>query len=218
VHHELLRSITNAALALFEAEACSLALLDREREELVFYATSGGRADQVDGMHLPVGHGIAGWVVASGEAIAVQDVARDPRFAADVASSLGHTPRSIVAMPLETERGILGVIEVLDARSEDRSNMELLELFARQAALAIESTAVVSDLGRSLFEAAAGATGDAELTALLREVARTAPAPRGELARVAALFWELGLAGSDEAALAVRIIEAFLDYARGRPA
>ena len=117
-HEELLRSITEAAKNIFEAAACSLALLDDAQEELTFYVASGAGAEDVIGMRVPVGQGIAGWVVSSGQPIEIADVTRDPRFARDVAETTGYVPRAILAMPLETERAMLGVIEVLDRRAD----------------------------------------------------------------------------------------------------
>jgi len=79
-----------------------------------------------------------------GQPIEIADVTRDPRFARDVAESTGYVPRAILAMPLETDRAMLGVIEDLDRRKDGGSgarDMELLALFARQAALAIETRA-----------------------------------------------------------------------------
>jgi GAF domain-containing protein len=218
-HDELLRSITAAAKDLFGAAACSLALLDEEEEHLLFHVATGAGADEVVGLRVPVGRGVAGWVVTSGQPIAIADVRRDPRFASDVAQTTGYVPQSILAMPLQTERAMLGVIEVLDRSSdgrEDRRDMQLLGLFAEQAALAIENSRVFSDLGRMLLEAAADAAGDGDLGAALRRAARDAPSPTAELAELGALFNELGRAGPDERRLAARIVSEILSYQRTR--
>jgi GAF domain-containing protein len=217
-HQELLRSITAAAKDIFEAAACSLALLDDAQEELTFYVASGAGADDVIGLKVPVGQGIAGWVVTSGQPIEIADVTRDPRFARDVAESTGYVPRAILAMPLETERQMLGVIEVLDRRSAGGSgarDMELLALFARQAALAIENSRVFSNLGRALFEAA-GQVGDGDLTVALQAVARRAPGPDPELAELAAHFNELSRMGPEERLAATRMVGEFVAYMRTR--
>jgi GAF domain-containing protein len=217
-HQELLRSITAAAKDIFEAAACSLALLDDAQEELTFYVASGAGADDVIGMRVPVGQGIAGWVVTSGQPIEIADVTRDPRFARDVAESTGYVPRAILAMPLETERQMLGVIEVLDRRADGGSgarDMELLALFARQAALAIENSRVFSDLGRALFEALKHvANGD--LRSALELVAREGGLPSPELAQLAAHFNELSRMGPEERVAATRMVGEFVAYMRAR--
>ena len=218
-HEELLRSITSAARSLFQAAACSLALLDDKQEELTFYVASGAGSEDVVGMRVPVGEGIAGWVVTSGQPIAISDVTRDPRFAKDVAETTGYVPRSILAMPLETERQMIGVIEVLDRRmdgAEGPQDMEVLALFAQQAALAIENSRVFSDLGRALFEAAGVAADGSDLSEALERVARDAPRPSADLAELAAHFNELGRLGPDERQAATHLVGEFLSYVRAR--
>ena len=216
---ELLRSITAAARELFDAAACSLALLDETQETLVFHVASGAGAEEVVGQRVPVDRGIAGWVVSSGQPVAVADVARDPRFAAEVAEATGYVPRSVLAMPLATERDMLGVIELLDQRADSpagRRDMELLGLFARQAALAIEASRVFSSLGQALFQAVGvAAAGDQELIWALDDLARRAPGPAADLAELAAVFARLGQAGPAERAAATRLVREFLAYASG---
>jgi GAF domain-containing protein len=216
---ELLRSITAAARELFDAAACSLALLDEAQETLTFHVASGAGAEAVVGRRVPVDRGIAGWVVSSGQPVAVADVAADPRFAADVAEATGYVPRSVLAMPLQTEREMLGVIELLDQRADSpagRRDMELLGLFAGQAALAIETSRVFSDLGRALFAAVGvAAGGDRDLASALNELARRAPGPAPDLAELAGVFARLGQAGAAERTAATRLVREFLDYVAG---
>ncbi|MFN2488627.1 MAG: GAF domain-containing protein [Actinomycetota bacterium] len=218
-HLELLRSITSAAQNLFNAAACSLALLDDEEKELTFYVASGAGAEDVVGMRVPVGRGIAGWCVTSGQPIAIADVRKDARFASDVAQSTGYVPRSILAMPLETERRMIGVIEVLDRSSdgrEDRRDMELLGMFAEQAALAIENSRVFSDLGRILLAAAADAAAGNGLGRALERAAEDAAGPDADLAELASLFNDLGQAGPEERRVVTHFAREFLAYARER--
>jgi GAF domain-containing protein len=213
---ELLRSITSAARELFDAAACSLALLDEAQETLTFHVASGAGAQEVVGQRVPVDRGIAGWVVSSGQPVAVADVTRDPRFAAEVAEATGYVPRSVLAMPLQTEREVLGVIELLDQRADSpagRRDMELLGLFAGQAALAIETSRVFSSLGQALFSAlGVAAAGDRDLAASLDELARRSPEPTAELAELAGVFARLGQAGPAERAAATRLVREFLAY------
>ena len=217
---ELLRSITAAARELFAAAACSLALLDEAQETLTFHVASGAGAQEVVGHRVPVDRGIAGWVVSSGQPVAVADVARDPRFAAEVAEATGYMPRSVLAMPLQTEREMLGVIELLDQRADSpagRRDMELLGLFAGQAALAIEASRVFSSLGQTLFQAVGlAAAGDRDLALALDDLAGHAPGPDAELAELAGAFARLGQAGPAERAAATRLVREFLAYARDR--
>jgi GAF domain-containing protein len=212
---ELLQSVAEVARQLFDAAACSIALLDESTEELVFAVTVGAGAESVLGVRVPVQQGIAGYVVTTGQSIAIEDVTADPRFARDVAESTGYVPRSILAAPLETGAGTIGVIEVLD-RGAESGTVELLLLFAQQAALAIESAKVFADLGRVLFQAAGKRASAGGLRDALLAVAEEAPGPDADLAELAALIVELGELGERERRSAVRIVRDFTEYARSQ--
>ena len=69
----------------------------------------------------------------------IEDVARDPRFAKDVAEGTGYVPQGLMAVPLLHDERALGVLEVLDRQSRfTLEEMELLGLFASQAAIALD--------------------------------------------------------------------------------
>jgi GAF domain-containing protein len=78
-HGELLSQITETARRLFNAQACSLARSPMTEGEREFIIAAGAEAETVRELRIPTGQGIAGWVVMSGQAIAVDDVAADPR-------------------------------------------------------------------------------------------------------------------------------------------
>lgn len=71
---------------------CSLALL-RDDSELVYTTTAGEDAEDVTGMRISSSQGIAGWVVQSGQPIAISDLSSDPRFSREVAKQTGYVRR-----------------------------------------------------------------------------------------------------------------------------
>ncbi len=86
-----------------------------------------------------------GYVFTSGQALALSDVQRDPRFGRSFAQQTQYVPRSIVAVPLVDEHGTIGVLEVLDKRDSSAFSLRDIELagvFAGQAAVAIRATRV----------------------------------------------------------------------------
>ncbi|HEY9475067.1 MAG TPA: GAF domain-containing protein, partial [Mycobacteriales bacterium] len=136
---QLLQSIVEVARAIFGAAASSIFLLDETTDELVFQAVSGQGEDFLVGTRFPAGRGIAGWVVNSGEAIIVDDLATSGAFARDLAESTRYVPQALMAAPLISDE-IIGVLEVLDPVPQSRSSLselDLLALFARQAAVAL---------------------------------------------------------------------------------
>jgi GAF domain-containing protein len=227
---ELLRSLTETARRLFGAAACSLALLTEDESELVYTVAAGQGADDVTGMRIPASRGIAGWVVQSGQPIAISDVAADPRFSREQAEQTGYIPQAILAVPVETPARLLGVISLLDRdprRPGAEQDMALLSLFADQAALALASVERFSLMGRVLLDALArAAQGDTpagdvpagdDLAGALRQAADHLPAADADLAELAATFAVLARRGAAERRLALAVLRDIADYTERRP-
>jgi GAF domain-containing protein len=158
----LLRSVVEVARAIFAAKASSILLLDERTNELAFEAVVGEGEETLLGQRFPAGTGVAGWVLATRTPLVIEDVARDPRFAKDVAEGTGYVPQGLMAVPLLHDEQALGVLEVLDRQTRfTLEEMELLGLFASQAAIAL-------DLLQRAREAEAALAGDGELAPVAR--------------------------------------------------
>lgn len=155
VEERLLQTIVDATARLFHAEAASIALHERDPERLEFRVASGAQGAGAIGLTVKPSQGIAGYVFSTGQALALSDVASDPRFDRAAAERTGYVPRSIAAVPLLGEHGSVGVLQVLDKRDSPTfslRDMELLAVFAGQAAVAIEAARVQRDSTRLLVE------------------------------------------------------------------
>ena len=153
VETRLLQSIVDATVRLFDAEAASIALFEPDPERLVFRVAAGEKGAGAIGLSVPPSQGIVGYVYSTGQALALSDVASDPRFNRDAAEQTGYVPRSIAAAPLLDEHGTQGVLQVLDKHTSPTfslRDMELLAVFARQATVAIAATRVQRDTVRLL--------------------------------------------------------------------
>ncbi len=158
----LLRSIVDVARAIFGAKASSIMLFDPVSEELVFAAVSGEGERELVGRRMPASTGVAGWVLSSRTPLVLEDVQSDPRFAREVAEKTGYVPKGLMAVPLLDEELALGVLQVLDRPQRSRftlQEMELLGLFAGQAAIAL-------GLLRSAQRARAALAGDGDVAAV----------------------------------------------------
>jgi GAF domain-containing protein len=141
MHRSLLQSIVEVARAIFRARASSIFLLDESTDELVFEAVAGEGADTLVSKRFPSSTGVAGWVLVTRQPLVIEDVAQDERFARDAAASTGYVPRGLMAVPLLHEERALGVLEVLDRPQRAAFSLreiDLLGLFAHQAAIALE--------------------------------------------------------------------------------
>jgi GAF domain-containing protein len=164
----LLQATVEVARAIFKAKAASVFLLDEETEELVFEAVAGEGSDSLVGVRFPADTGVAGWVLVTRQPLVVDDLTKDTRFSREAAESTGFVPKGLMAVPLLAEEKALGVLEVLDRPQQSRfslAEMDLLGLFANQAAIAL-------DLLQRARRAQAALEGSGELGALARIAAR----------------------------------------------
>lgn len=162
----LLQTIVDATVALFEAEASSIALFERDPDRLEFRVAAGAQGAGAIGLSVPPSRGIVGFVFSTGQPLALSDVMSDPRFDRATAERTGYVPRSIAAVPLIDGENTLGVLQVLDKHTEPTfslRDMELLAVFARQAAAAIRAARVQRDT-QELFRTVLTRIGDGETT------------------------------------------------------
>ncbi|WP_405582851.1 GAF domain-containing protein [Streptomyces sp. NBC_01190] len=134
---EILRSTVRLARLSFAAAAASVFIRDARTGSLVFETSSGVGEDRLVGTTLPGDHGIVGWVANTGDPLIVRGVAEDSRFDRDFAEGTGLVPDVIMAVPMERDGEIIGVLEVLDPTLErigDLDAMDLLTELANQSA------------------------------------------------------------------------------------
>jgi GAF domain-containing protein len=216
----LLRSIVNAAVHIFKATASSILLVNEEEQVLEFRVSYGSANKDLVGLKFPLDKGIAGYVVMTGQPIATSNVRQDERFNQDFAESTGYVPNSILATPLVSDGRIIGVMEVLDkidASSFDMQDMELLGLFAQQAAIAIEQSQQIEEIEEALIHglkrlAASDVHNKSpELVSALDE----AEAHHGrlpDLLELADIFNAISSLGESERILCKKILSSFSEY------
>src|SRR5512138_3858273 len=216
----LLTSIVEAAAKMFGAGAASILLVNEEEQVLEFRVACGPVGGNLIGTKYPLDKGIAGYVVMTGQPIATSHVDQDARFDRGFAESTGYVPESILATPLLSGDRIIGVMEVLDkidAQSFGMQDMELLGMFARQAALAIDQAQQMSRIEQALIaglKRLASADGDsAELVSVLDEAS-----PNGsdtpDLLELARLFGDISDLGEAERRACSKVLGVFSDYRR----
>ena len=217
---DLLQSIVDAAAQIFGAAAASIAMVDEAQQALVFKVAYGAGKDNVVGLSVPLDHGLAGYVVMTGQPISVRDVRQDARFNQGFASSTGYVPRSILATPLLIGDRVIGVMEVLDkinAPSFGMQDMDLLGVFARQAAIAIHQLQQYDRLGEALVGGLRRLLNETDSPELARALDASDGMELGEdLLAIADQFNVLSQLGSAELHACLDILQAFGCYARSK--
>ncbi len=142
MHRQLLQGTVEVARGIFSAKAATVFLYDDETDELVFEAVAGLGAETLLGNRIPSSTGIAGWVLVTRQPLVLEDVTQDPRWAGqEIAARTGYTPKGLMAVPLIHREDPVGVLQVLDRPQQTRfslEEMDLLGLFANQAAISID--------------------------------------------------------------------------------
>ena len=217
----LLNSIVETAAKIFGAAAASILLVNEAEEVLEFKVSFGSADHDLVGTKFPYDKGIAGYVFMTGQPIATSNVREDKRFDQDFAKSTGYVPNSILATPLiSSDDRIIGVMEVLDkidAASFDMQDMELMAMFAQQAALAIDQSQQTETITETMINGLrrlAESDGDsAELADALNH-SLTGGDSFTDITELADLFYDISQLGAAERKACLKILNVFSEYHR----
>lgn len=134
---ELLTALLERVRDALEVDTCSVVLLDEESLELVPRAAVGIDAAAAMGVRIPLGKGFAGRVAAERAPILLEDIEH-----ADVLNPALRKRglKTLLGVPLLVSGETIGVLHVgsLGSRNFDDGDIELLQLAADRAALAIQ--------------------------------------------------------------------------------
>lgn len=161
---QVIEQVLRAVIEVADAEGSSVWLWDeRGQGELVCHAML--HEDQylsAPGLRVPPGQGIVGWVAERSESTVVADVRSDPRFFGGIDPQIEFQTSSLLAVPLRTRSGTIGVLEVVNKRGRDRSLEEgpadfsddqtMVETLAASAAIAIENAQLMERLRQHTAE------------------------------------------------------------------
>jgi PAS domain S-box-containing protein len=138
---KVLRVIMEAAVSMLQVDAGSVLLLDDATEELEFVSAVGAGADQIMGMRLPAGAGIAGQALSEGRSLLVDDTQYSPTFYQVVDHLTGLNTQRLIATPLRVKERYIGVMEVINKRSGPftADDVHVLDMLAPTAATAIDN-------------------------------------------------------------------------------
>lgn len=139
---DVLKGIMAHLERLLQPQTWSLLLVDEESGDLTFEIAVSPVADDLKGVRLKMGEGIAGWVAQHGEPLLIPDVSTDERYADYIAKAVGFPVSSIVCVPLKIRDRVLGVIELIAPVGDPPFNpedMPLLGAVADFSAIAIDN-------------------------------------------------------------------------------
>lgn len=153
---ESLQLIIESAKDIFQAEACSVLLVDEPTGDLVFEVAVGEKSTEVVKHRVPAGKGIAGRVVQTREPMLVPSVKDSPYFYSAIDQSVGFQTRNMLALPLLVKGRVIGVMEIINSQGDLEFTAEDLTLataLASQAAVAIDNARLYQELSDALVAA-----------------------------------------------------------------
>jgi signal transduction histidine kinase len=122
------------------ADAGAILLLSAETGQLYFKSAVGEKGAEAKRYQLNVGEGIAGEVARTGEAIVTNDPDGHEAFDAKISRRIGFSVRSALCVPLLSEGGIIGALELLnkhDGKGFGGADLRVATLIAGQVARAV---------------------------------------------------------------------------------
>ena len=144
---DILHMVMKKAIKLLGAERGFLMLLD-SRGDLQFKTAHNICKDSLSKEDLRISMSIANKVAQSGESIYTSDAQKDKRFSKQK-SIMELNLKSIMCVPLKSKEKITGILYVDNSTKKSiflESDLHLFEVFAGQAAIAIENASLYEDL------------------------------------------------------------------------
>jgi PAS domain S-box-containing protein len=171
----LLHALIERAVGLLGVTGGELAIYDEEHGELLIAASHHMGADEI-GTRMAVGEGAMGRVAETKEPLVIPNYQewanRSEQYTRD-------TVQSVVAAPLLIGTRLVGVIAAVHSdpkRGFGNEDLRLLDLFAPQAAIAIENARLFTaeheraEEQRALLDTLADMAGELELSTLLQDL------------------------------------------------
>ena len=140
---EVVEAIFRSLRQVVQYDAAVIHLVQRGTQRLEPVREVGYPEGSQEAFRLMVGDGIVGWVAKTGEPLIVPDVRRERRYV-----NSRSTTRSEVAAPMVLEGRTIGVFNLESDRVDayHEGHLQLLGMFAAQAAVALERVRLTREL------------------------------------------------------------------------
>ena len=169
---QLIPLVVTKCREALDAEGASVLLLDDERKELYFPYISEEDpevAERLVRLRFSAELGIAAAALKGGKALVVNDAQNDPRLYHGIDKMTGLVTRNVLAAPLSTRQGAIGVVEVVNGRGPagfTDDDLSFLEAISGSIAIAIENARLYTQVRES------EASLQTQVGALRRDLAR----------------------------------------------
>ena len=217
-----IRDLLSVSAVELGAREASVLIRDGSEGDLRFLVATGEVAEQLLHMKIPAGKGIAGFVMSSGQPMAVSDVGEEASFYAEVDKKTGYSTEMILATPLRHNGEMIGVLEYINRPGQPPfepftpDEMDKAALFSDAIASlvnAYESAKLFRDMGEKVV----GTDADMNIDSVRSWLAGLrSSAEHREMMDLAILIRDIASRGDAERALCREILESVLRFSDGR--
>jgi len=151
----LLQIIVQAATELTDTEVCSIMLFDKNTRDLRFSEATGGVTEEMQKVSVPLEGSIAGWIVRANRPLLIRDAKSDSRWHRGVDEETDFETRSILGVPLNVRDKVIGVLEVVNKRTDEgfsQDDVQFAQTMGAHAAIAIENARLMDELQEAYRE------------------------------------------------------------------
>lgn len=160
---DILNRIVEITGDLLQMPVCSVFLLNQD-DELVLSSNVGLEPELIGKARYRPGEGLPGWVIMTGEVLALPDVSRDPRFM-PLDSDLEKEYPACLCAPLRIQEEVIGALSIRGPGTPliDRQQGLLLETVSKMVAIVVEKGRLYHDMvqARELAAVALSLSGTA---------------------------------------------------------
>ena len=144
---EVLESVVDNVSKSLNLEICSILLVNKETEELRIKSARGLNEEVIRKTRLKIGESVSGWVIQHNEAVLVNDIEQDSRFARK--NQEKYYTHSFISAPLVAKGEVIGVLNVNNKKSKrplTEDDFRFVRGVANEAAIAVENAWLYTSL------------------------------------------------------------------------
>jgi GAF domain-containing protein len=148
---KLWRYVLDQACKTVQAEAGTYFELSEDEKEMQVKAAFGMDESRLGEVPFRMGEGIVGWAAQYHQPALVPDVRVDNRFNKRIDLVTGFNTRSILCVPVFSQKRTYGVLEVLNRKGGQFSpqDQEFMTLLGRQAAIAYQNLLLIDEVSHT---------------------------------------------------------------------
>lgn len=137
-----LDSTLDLVIDITNSSAGGILLLEDEGKKLRFKTVKGEGTENLRGVTLSIGEGIAGWVAKTGIPQIVNDAEKGPSAVSYIPEKTGYKTKNALCVPLKIREEVIGVLEVVNKKGDSlwtNEDLEICELFSSRLATILEN-------------------------------------------------------------------------------